>query len=157
MMVSDDIVTTNSEGNNVSVLLANGKGGFTEPKGSPFPCGDAPFGIAIGDVNGDGKPDLAIINSPASMAEGKGINGLSILIGDGTGKFKTVKSSPYEAGKIPNRIAIGDVNGDGINDIVTSDNDSNNIYLFLMNKSEACFCSLLLLWATTQKVLSLPI
>lgn len=130
-----DIVTTNAEGNSVTVLLSNGKGGFDEADGSPFECGDAPFGIAIGDINADGKPDLTILNSPSSMAEGKGKNGLTILLGDGTGKFTTMKGSPYEAGKIPNRIAIGDVNGDGVNDIVTADNDSNKIYLFLMNKN----------------------
>jgi len=130
-----DIVTTNTESNNATILLSNGKGGFYEPAGSPFACGDAPFGIAIGDINADGKPDLAIINSPGSMGEGKGKNGLTVLVGDGTGKFTTMKGSPFEAGKIPNRIAIGDVNGDGVNDIVTSDNDSNKIYLFLMNKN----------------------
>ena len=131
----DDIVTTNTEGNNATILLSNGKGGFYEPTGSPFVCGDAPFGIAIGDINADGKTDLAIVNSPGSMGEGKGKNGLTVLVGDGTGKFTTMKGSPFEAGKIPNRIAIGDVNGDGVNDIVTSDNDSNKIYLFLMNKN----------------------
>jgi len=41
--------------------------------------------IAVGDINADGKPDLAIINSPGSMAEGKGKNGLTILLGDGKG------------------------------------------------------------------------
>ena len=131
----DDIVTTNSEGNNATILLANGKGGFYEAAGSPFACGDAPFGIAIGDINADGKPDLAIINSPGSMAEGKGKNGLTVLPGDGTGKFTKMRGSPFEAGKIPNRIAIGDVNGDGVNDIVTSDNGSDKIYLFLMNEN----------------------
>ena len=133
----DDIVTTNTEGNNVTVLLSDGKQNFREVTGSPFPCGDNPFGIAIGDINADGKPDLAIINSPGSMGEGKGKNGLTILLNDGTGKFTTMKGCPYKAGNIPNRIAIGDVNGDGVNDIVTSDTDSNNIYLFLMNKNEA--------------------
>ena len=131
----DDIVTTNTEGNNVTILLSDGKQNFHEVAGSPFPCGDNPFGIAIGDINADGKPDLAIINSPGSMGEGKGKNGLTVLLNDGTGKFTTMKGSPYEAGKIPNRIAIGDVNGDGVNDIVTSDNDSKNIYLFLMTKN----------------------
>ena len=131
----DDIVTTNSESNNVTILLANGKGGFYEAVNSPFACGDAPFGIAIGDINADGKLDLGIINSPGSMAEGKGKNGLTVLLGDGTGKFTAMKGSPFEAGKIPNRIAIGDVNGDNVNDIITSDNDSNKIYLFLMNKN----------------------
>ena len=126
----DDIVTTNTESNNATILLANGNEDFHEPAGSPFACGDAPFGIAIGDINADGKPDLAIINSPGSMAEGKGKNGLTVLKGDGTGKFTTMKGSPFVAGKIPSRIAVGDVNGDGVNDIVTSDNDSNKIYLF---------------------------
>ncbi len=131
----DDIVTTNTEGNNVTILLSNGKQNFHEVAGSPFPCGDNPFGIAIGDINADGKPDLAIINSPGSMGAGKGKNGLTVLLNDGKGIFTTMRGSPYDAGKIPNRIAIGDVNGDGVNDIVTSDSDSNNIYVFLMTKA----------------------
>lgn len=130
---TDDIVTTNTEGNNATVLLGNGKGGFTEAIGSPVGCGDAPFGIAIGDTNGDGHADLAIVNSPGSMAEGKGKNGLTVLVGDGTGKFTVMKGSPFEAGKIPNRIALGDINGDKVNDIVVSDNDSNVIYRYLMS------------------------
>lgn len=130
-----DIVTTNTEGNNVTVLLADGKGGFNEAIGSPFTCGDNPFGIAIGDVNADGKPDLAIINSPSSMAEGKGKDGLTVLLNDGTGKFTMLKGSPYQAGQNPNRIAIGDVNGDGLNDIVTSDYEGNKIYLFTMENA----------------------
>lgn len=130
-----DIITTNLEGNNATILLGNGKGNFFQPAGSPFACGDAPFGVAIGDINGDGNPDLAIINSPASTGgNSKGANGLTILRGDGTGKFTMVKGSPFDAGEIPNRVAIGDINGDSINDIVTSDNGTNKIYVFLMNQ-----------------------
>ncbi len=131
-----DIVTTNLEGNNVTILLGNGKGNFNSPHGSPFSCGDAPFGVAIGDLNADGNPDLAIINSPASTGgASEGINGLTILLGDGKGKFTVMEGSPFNSGKIPNRVAIGDVNGDTINDVVTSDNSANKIYLFLMNKN----------------------
>ncbi len=129
-----DIITTNLEGDNVTILLGDGKGNFNDATGSPFPCGNSPFGFAIGDVNADGKPDLAIINSPASTTDRTGKNGLTVLIGDGTGKFTIMKGSPFEAGNIPNRVAIGDVNGDGVNDIVTSDNGNDKIYLFLMNK-----------------------
>lgn len=131
----DDIVTTNTEGNNVTVLLSDGKQNFHEVAGSPFPSGDNPFGLAVGDINADSKPDLAIINSPGSMGEGKGKNGLTVLLNDGAGKFTTMKGSPFEAGNIPNRIAIGDINGDHVNDIVTSDNNSNKIYVFLMSRS----------------------
>jgi hypothetical protein len=130
----DDIVTTNTEGGNATVLLSNGKGNFNEAPGSPFACGDAPFGLAIGDINGDGDADLAIVNSPSSMAEGKGINGLTVLVGDGKGNFIMMKGSPFKAGKIPNRIAIGDINGDTINDIIISDNGSDVIYLYIMSK-----------------------
>jgi uncharacterized membrane protein YphA (DoxX/SURF4 family) len=130
-----DIVTTNTESNNATVLLSDSKGGFKEAAGSPFACGDNPFGIAIGDVNADGKPDLAIINSPSSMAEGKGKNGLTVLLNDGSGKFTMLNGSPFQAGQNPNRIALGDVNGDGMNDIATSDYEGNKIYLFIMNNA----------------------
>lgn len=129
-----DIVTTNTEGNNASVLLADGKGGFNDAAGSPFACGDNPFGIAIGDLNGDGKPDLAIINSPSSMADGKGKNGMTVLINNGTGRFTMLPGSPFPAGQNPNRIAIGDANGDGLNDIVSSDYEGNRIYLFTRDR-----------------------
>lgn len=130
-----DIVTTNLEGNNVTVLLGDGGGNFNEAKGSPFPCGAAPFSVAIGDVNADGRPDLAIVNSPASTGgASSGTNGLTVLTGDGTGRFTTMQGSSFAAGKIPNRVAIGDVNGDGVNDIVTSDSDTNDLYVFLADK-----------------------
>jgi hypothetical protein len=131
----DDIITTNTEGNNCTILISDGKGNFKQPAGSPFACGDAPFGVAVGDLNANGSPDLAIINSPGSMGEGKGKNGLTILTGDGTGNFSMMKGSPFEAGKIPNRIAIGDINGDKVQDIAVSDNDSNKIHIYLMSKN----------------------
>jgi hypothetical protein len=128
-----DIITTNTEGNNVTVLLSDGGGGFKEPAGSPFPCGDAPFNVAVGDVNGDGKVDLTIVDSPGSMAEGRGKDGLTVLLGNGNGGFTMLAGSPFATGRIPNRVAIGDVNGDGTADIAVSSPDANNITLFLMS------------------------
>jgi len=130
---TDDIITTNLESNNATVLLSDGKGGFNEAAGSPFACGDAPFGLAIGDINADSMPDLVIVNSPSSTAESKGINGMTVMLGNGKGAFTRVKGSPFAAGKIPNRIAIGDIDGDGVNDIIVSDNDSDKIYLYRMS------------------------
>ncbi len=131
-----DIITTNLEGGNFTILLGDSKGGFKQSTGSPFPCGDSPFNFAVGDVNKDGKADLAIVNSPSS-ATGSGKDGLTILLGDGAGGFKTLTGSPFVTGKIPNRVAIGDVNGDGISDIAVSSPDGNNITLFLMSNKNS--------------------
>jgi hypothetical protein len=128
-----DIITTNLEGDNVTIVLGDSKGGFKQSTGSPFPCGDSPFNFAIGDVNGDGKPDLAIVNSPSSTADRHGKDGLTILLGDGAGGFRMLAGSPFATGRIPNRVAIGDVNGDGVADIAVSSPDGNNITLFLMS------------------------
>ncbi len=129
-----DIITTNMEGNNVTILLADGAGGFKQSAGSPFACGDSPWNFAVGDVNKDGKPDLAIVDSPSSTAEGHGKDGLTLLLGNGNGGFTMLARSPFETGKSPNRVAIGDLNGDGVNDIVVSSPDGNNTTLFLMSR-----------------------
>ena len=128
-----DIVSPNLEGDNVTILLSDGEGGFRQPSGSPFPCGDSPFNVAIGDVNADGIPDLAIVNSPSSTADRSGRDGLTILTGDGRGGFTTMAGSPFVTGKSPNMVAIGDVNGDGVADVVVSNPDRNNITIFTMS------------------------
>jgi FG-GAP-like repeat len=121
-----DIITTNSEGDNVTVLLGDGKGGFNEAVGSPFPSGKTPFALAIGDLNGDGKPDLAIANWAGQPEKGKG-EGATIMLGDGRGGFKTLAGSPFPTGDGPNRIAIGDIDGDGVPDVAVSNYTSNNV------------------------------
>ncbi|MDB5087468.1 MAG: repeat-containing protein [Mucilaginibacter sp.] len=129
-----DLITTNLDGNNTTILLGDGKGNFKEAAGSPFACGDSPFGVAVGDIDHDGNPDLAIINSPTITSENKGRDGLTILMGDGTGKFKPMPGSPFATGESPSRVAMGDLNGDGIKDIAVANYKSNSITVFIMNK-----------------------
>jgi hypothetical protein len=132
-----DIITTNLEGDDVTILLGDGKGGLKPSAGSPFPCGDSPFFVATGDLNGDGKLDLAIVNSPSSTADRTGRDGLTLLLGDGACGFKRMAGSPFTTGKIPNRLAIGDVNGDGVADVAVTNTDSDNITLFLTSREGA--------------------
>ena len=101
-----DIITTNLEGDDVTILLGDGRGGFKPSAGSPFRCGDSPFNVAVGDVNNDGKPDLAVVNSPGSTTEGRGRDGLTILLGNGTGGFTKLPGSPFAAGIRPNIWAV---------------------------------------------------
>ncbi|HET6256581.1 MAG TPA: VCBS repeat-containing protein [Puia sp.] len=147
-----DLITTNLDGNNSTVLLGNAPAGansatspsgtnsvfpatFRQAPGSPFPCGDAPFAVAIGDINGDGHPDLIITDAPTITSESKGRDGLYILLGDGTGRFRPLQDSPFATGKSPSRLAIGDLNGDGINDIAVTNYNDRTITIFYMNKT----------------------
>lgn len=130
-----DIVTTNLEGNNCTVLLSMGKRKFQEAPGSPFPAGEAPFAVAIGDLNADGFPDLAVADAPTITAESKGRDGLSILLGDGTGKFTPMEKNPFKTGRSPSRVAIGDLNGDGINDVALTNYNDRSITVFYMGRN----------------------
>ena len=136
-----DIIATNLEGDNVTVLLGDGAGGFRPSAGSPFPCGDSPFNFAVGDVSGDGKADLAVVNSPSSTSDRSGKDGLTVLLGDGAGGFKMTAGSPFATGEIPNLAAVGDVNGDGVADIAVSSPDGNSITLFLTGGKGAVISS----------------
>jgi hypothetical protein len=46
----------------VAVLQGDGNGQFTNTPSSPFDANSNPSGMVVGDFNGDGKPDLAIVN-----------------------------------------------------------------------------------------------
>ncbi|MBI3359063.1 MAG: VCBS repeat-containing protein [Nitrospirae bacterium] len=54
------MATANFGSNDVSILLGDGTGSFGPATG--FDVGLGPVSIAIGDFNGDGKPDLTTAN-----------------------------------------------------------------------------------------------
>lgn len=128
-----DIVTTNFEGGNVSVLLADGQGGFREAAGSPFDSNKQPFAIAIGDLNGDGNPDLAIGHYSGQITDPSD-DRMTILPGNGDGTFRQAWSQ-LVPGKAPTRVAIGDVNGDKIADAVFANYGNNSVTVVLGSRS----------------------
>jgi hypothetical protein len=129
-----DIVTTNFEGGNVTILLADGKGTFKEPKGSPFEANKQPFGVAIGDLNGDGNPDLAVGHYSGHITDTSG-DRMSILLGSGDGTFRLAWSQ-LVPGKAPTSAAIGDVNGDGIADAVFANYGNASVTIVLGSRRE---------------------
>ena len=133
-----DLVITNLDGNNVTILLGDGKGGFREAPGSPFPAGAAPWAVAIDDINRDGNPDLVVVPYAPDVKDPSQIVA-TILLGDGKGGFTPMRGSllPLHGCQGPNGVATGDINGDGFRDIVVSCAQSNNIVMFLGSKTGA--------------------
>ena len=130
-----DVVTTDLDLNAVTILLGDGKGGLIEAPGSPFAAGAAPWSVAIGDINGDGKLDLAVLPYAPDVRDPKDL-GVTVLLGDGKGGFTKMRGSPFSlAGcRGPDQVAIGDVNGDGLSDIVVSCSQNHRLMLYLGTK-----------------------
>ncbi len=119
-----DLATANQSAANVTILLGDGTGNFTPTSTSPESVSVQPEGIATGDFNLDGKPDLAT----ACFGSNTRVNHVSILLGDGTGNFTQPATSPEGAtGNRPVSVAVGDFNLDGKPDLATANSDSNNV------------------------------
>ena len=84
---------------------------FTPAPGSPFAVGTQPLSVAVGDFNGDGKPDLALANSVD--------NNVTVLLGNGSGGF-TTPGATFAVGLDPWSVAVGDFNGDGKPDLAVA-------------------------------------
>ncbi len=119
ILVATTCTTQNSVSGCLGVLLGNGNGTF---QSAPIyaPGGYATYFLAESDLNRDGKADLITVSQCNSLDEC--INGpphhpvLGVLLGNGDGTFQP--PALYNPGVYPTGVIAGDVNGDGIPDIV---------------------------------------
>jgi type II secretory pathway component GspD/PulD (secretin) len=118
-----DLAVVNRTTNNVSILLGNGDGTFTEATGSPIPVGNTPVALAAGDLNGDARPDLAVVNQAG--------NSMTILLNNGDATFSAATNSPLSTGSTPSGVAIADFNNDNHNDIVVTNQGEATISIYL--------------------------
>ena len=116
-----DLVATHHEQSELTVLLGDGAGHFTEGLSSPFDFGRSAFEVILADVNHDGRVD-------ALAAAGEGVR---VMLGDGRGNFKPAPGSPFLTGRGVWRLAVVDMNGDGRLDVVTSNLESRSISILL--------------------------
>jgi hypothetical protein len=89
-----DVISFNSAANNIQIFLGVGDGSFVEAPGSPITGLSHPVAGEVADFNGDGHTDIAVAN----FMPGGGGNSVTVLLGDGTGRFTPSAGSPYAAG-----------------------------------------------------------
>ncbi|CAF1498979.1 unnamed protein product, partial [Adineta steineri] len=85
--------------------------------------GSGPYPLTTADVNGDGKPDIIVINY--------GTGGVSVLLNAGNGTFLAQVIYPTGTTHDTWGLAIADVNGDSKLDIIVGNAASYNIGVLL--------------------------
>ena len=147
-----DIAVANSDSDDVSILLGNGDGTFTD-LGTTFKVDFSPVAIAVGDLNHDGKPDIVTANDLGVVNSGDLGNDVSVLLNQGRqcvggsnvgnactqnsdcptstcGSLSFAPPMPMpgmpvrdtEVGNSPEAVIIADLDGDNIPDVATADN-----------------------------------
>jgi len=116
-----DLAVANSGNGNVTVLRNTSTSGSISFDGHvDFTTGSAPYSVAIGDLDGDGKPDLAVAN----------LLGNTVSVLRNTAKFGSMSFDghvDFATGSYPIFVAIGDLDGDGKPDLAVTNNVGNTV------------------------------
>ncbi len=108
-----DLVVTNQTNKSISVLKNTGTNSISFATQQTFATGGAPVSVVIGDIDGDGLPDLVIANFNDAT--------VSVLQNTSTnGNISFANQVTFGAGVFPFSVSIGDLDGDGKLDLVTT-------------------------------------
>jgi hypothetical protein len=137
----------------VNTLRGNGDGTFQAPvstisdaAGKGIAVNLEPFStISEGDFNGDGRPDLVVVNNKDSFNQRSGLfffgGTVSVLLGNGDGTLQA--PIKFAVGTSPRTVAAGDFNGDGRLDFAVGNYVSGTVSVF-MNTGGGNFASSIL-------------
>ncbi len=122
-----DLVVANNDDNTVSVFRnSSNRGSVSFANKVDFTTGLHPYSVTFGDMDGDGKPDLAVSNS--------GSNTVSVLINTSTsGSISFATKVDFATGGYPRSVSTGDLNGDGKPDLAVVNYNDNTISVFRNN------------------------
>ena len=113
-------IATGSEDNFVNVVLAQPGGGYAAAV--TYTVGRIPRSIAIGDIDGDGAFDIVTSNSTDQD--------VSVLLGMGDGTFEQASDYPLDSLSHPDELTLGDLDGDGRDDLMVTGTDYGLSILF---------------------------
>jgi hypothetical protein len=128
-----DLAVANNGDGTVSVLLNDTSDGAATPSfmpQRPFTVGNEPVGVVVADFNGDGKPDLAVLNQASGT--------VSVLLNNTAVGAQTPSFAAAQTFSVPARpasIAAGDFNNDGKPDLAVVGYSYDSGLLLLLNST----------------------
>lgn len=116
-----DLVYADRSSISLSVVVNLGAGKFSEP--TSFPLEVRPSAVSLGDLDGDGRMDLTLVSKSPDQ--------LSVLWNDQQGNLVMESVSIETAGLLPHAVGGGDLNGDGLYDVIIATGGTRKVAVFL--------------------------
>ncbi|MDF3076837.1 MAG: type sorting protein [Sphingobacteriaceae bacterium] len=120
-----DLAVTNYSARTVSVLLNTSAASVSFAAKADFTTGSYPLGIAIGDVDDDGKPDISVTNFGISINPGNTVSVLRNTSSIGSASFAA--KADFATGGSPSAVALGDLDGNGKADLIVTNYEEGSV------------------------------
>jgi len=117
-----DLVTAAIQDRRMQVFLNNGQGAYGSR--ALYTTGVRPFMVEVGELTGDGFPEIASANETAGT--------VTVYLNSGTGNGRFAGRREYRVGRLPVAVAMGDLDGDGDQDVISANRGSRDLSV-LMN------------------------